>query len=160
MARLEAADPVDRNDILALYHGYVSLGLQKEAVSFLDRKINLAELTREEATPLFERIVVEQSRWDEPASFMATCEAALRNGIRTPLILYSYGTGLRLAGRLSDASSILSKVGVDSPLHLFALYAIGQIAAEEGNAKSALEIFGRVRMLAKDRPELDRRVSR
>ncbi len=160
MARLEAADPVDRNGILALYHGYVSLGLQKEAVSFLDRKINLAELTREEATPLFERIVVEQSRWDEPASFMATCEAALRNGIRTPLILYSYGTGLRLAGRLSDASSILSKVGVDSPLHLFALYAIGQIAAEEGNTKSALEMFERVRMLAKDRPELDRRVSR
>lgn len=162
-ALLAADDPVNRRGILALFQGYVSLGMNREAVSYLERKINLAELKPEEATPLFERVAVEQSRWDEPASFVATCEVALRNGIRTPLILYSYGTGLRLTGRLADASSILGKIGADSPLYPYALYAIGQIAADEENADSALEIMHRVRLAIGNRPELGsfaRRVSR
>jgi tetratricopeptide (TPR) repeat protein len=163
MAKLTASDRGDRSRILSLFHGYASLGLRKEAGAYLERKIHLGELTREEATPLFEKIAVEQSRWEEPASLLAICEMALRSRIRTPWILYSYGTGLRSAGRLSDAKTILSQIKAGSALHPFALYAIGQIAEEEGNGKTALEIFRRVRLLAKDRPELgflDRRVSR
>ena len=163
MARLQASNPGERDKILSLFNGYASLGLWKEAGAYLEQKIHLAELTREEATTLFEKIVVEQSRWDDPVFHVEICEMAIRSGIRTPLILYSYGTELRLAGRLTDASSILSQINAGSPLYPFALYAIGQIAAEEGNAGTALEIFRRVRLLVKDRRELgflDRRVVR
>jgi outer membrane protein assembly factor BamD (BamD/ComL family) len=137
--------------------------LRKEAGEYLERKIHLGEMTREEATPLFERIVVEQSRWEEPASLLAICEMAIRSGIRTPWVLYSYGTGLRSTGRLSDAKAILSQIKADNHLHPFALYALGQIAEEEENGETALELFRRVRLLAKDRPALgflDRRVAR
>ncbi len=69
----------------------------------------------------------------------------MRSGIRTPLILYSYGTGLRgIRGRLGDASAILAQVGTEDPYRLLALYSLGQIAAERGEAGTALDLFRRV----------------
>jgi len=162
MARLQAFPPEEHGKILSLFDGYVSLGLREEAGGYLEQKVHLGQITREDATPLFEKIAVEQSRWDEPSGLVSICEMALRSGIRTPSILYAYGTGLRLAGRLSDARSILSQISAGNPLHPFALFAIGQIAAEEGDAKTALDHFARVRLLVKDRPHpgvLDRRVA-
>ena len=162
MARLQASPPGERGKTLSLFDGYVSLGLREEAGGYLEQKVHLGQITREGATPLFEKIVVEQSRWDEPSGLVSICEMALRSGIRTPLILYAYGTGLRLAGRLSDAQAILSQIPAGNPLHTFALFSIGQIAAEEGDAKTALDHFARVRLLVKDRPQpgaLDQRVA-
>jgi len=163
MARLQAFPPEEHGKIRSLFDGYVSLGLREEAGGYLEQKVQLGQITLEDATPLFEKIAVEQSRWDEPADLVSICEMALRSGSRTPLILYAYGTGLRLAGRLSDARAILSQIPEGDPLNLFALFAIGQIAAEEGDAKTALDHFARVRLLAKDRPHpgaLDQRVAR
>ncbi len=154
MARIQVSDGGDREKILTLFHGYAALGLWEEAAAYLEQKVRLGQLSRADATPLFERILVEQSRWDDPAFHIEICETAIRNGFRTPLILYSYGTELRLAGRLSDASAIFARIGSESALHPFALYALGQIASQEGDDKKARELFGRVQALAKDRPDL------
>ena len=162
MARLQAFPPEEQGKILSLFDGYVSLGLREEAGGYLEQKVHLGQISREDATPLFEKIAMEQSRWDEPSGLVSICEMALRSGVRTPLILYAYGTGLRLAGRLSDARAILAQIPEGNPLQPFALFAIGQIAAEEGDTKTALDHFARVRLLVKDRPQpgvLDRRVS-
>jgi len=152
MARLSAADRADAEQILALFHGYASLGLRAEAVSYLERNLHLARLNRETATPLFEEAVAEQLRWQAPGTLIELCEAAIRNGSRTPPILYSYGTALRQAGRLSDAAEILAQVPPESPWFPFALYALGQVAVEEGGWDSALEDFRRVRTAVARRP--------
>lgn len=155
MARLRASPPKERGEILSLFDGYVSLGLREEAGRYLEQEVRLGQMTREDAAPLFEKIALEQSRWDEPSGLVSICEMALRSGVRTSRILYSYGTGLRLAGRLSDARAILSEIPAGDPLHSFALFSIGQIAADEGDAKTAMDHFARVRLLVKDRPQQD-----
>ncbi|MFZ2223891.1 MAG: hypothetical protein WAV26_04305, partial [Candidatus Deferrimicrobium sp.] len=53
--------------------------------------------------------------------------------------------GLRgIRGRLGDASAILAQVGTEEPYRLLALYSLGQIAAERGEAGTALDLFRRV----------------
>ena len=59
---------------------------------------------------LFEEIAWEQSRFEDPAGSLTVCETALRNGVRTPAILYAYGTALRLSRRLTEARAALALV--------------------------------------------------
>lgn len=163
MALLSAAERTDLEQTLTLFRGYAYLGFRKEAAAYLEKKIHLAQVTREMATPLFEELVREQSRWDEKDPLLSICETAIRNGVRTSPILYSYGVALRQAGRYSDAKSILSQVGRGSRYFPYALYAIGQIAVEEGQEEAALEIFRRVRVAAGNLPGgegLERRATR
>ncbi len=145
MARLEASDAVTIDGTRSLFKGYMSLGLLPEAASLLERRVRLGVFPAEAAAPLFDEVVSAQGRFDEPERLVAVCETAIRSGIRTPLILYSYGTGLRgIRGRLGDASAILSQVGTEEPYRLLALYSLGQIAAERGEAGAALDLFRRV----------------
>ena len=86
-----------------------------------------------------------QARFDSPEALVAVCETAIRSGVRTPRVLYLYGTGLRSApGHPGEASAILAQVAPDSPFHLLALYALGQIAAERGDRAAAEKLFRRV----------------
>ena len=154
MARLEAAGPGEAGRVLALFRGYAALGLQAEAAEILERGIHLGEIRVEDTAPLFERAALEESRWNDPERLSAISETALRNGVRTPRILYAYATALRMSGRLSDARTILVKIGPESPLYPFALYALGQIAAQEGNEPGALEFLDRLRVFTAGKPEI------
>jgi hypothetical protein len=151
MARALVSDNTVEAMVPSVCRGYSSLGLRREAASYLERSIHLAEISRDEAAPLFEEIVREQSRYEDPGDLVAICETAIRNGARTPLVLYSYGTGLRLTGRLAEASAIFSQVPKESVYSSYALFAIGQIAAEEGRAETALNVFNRVRESVRER---------
>ena len=95
MARLEASDAMTIDGTRSLFKGYMSLGLLPEAASLLERRVRLGVFPAKEAAPLFDEVVGAQGRFDEPERLVAVCETAIRSGIRTPLILYSYGTGLR-----------------------------------------------------------------
>jgi len=151
IARGEAADRLTRPQILSLFRGYASLGMRAEAAAVLEKRVHLGDIPPEEAAPLFEEIVVEQSRGNDAGKLLSVCETALRAGARTPMVLYSYGTGLRMAGRQGDGSDILAQIGAESPLHPYALYAIGQIAAERGDVDAASDIFRRVREMVEGR---------
>jgi TolA-binding protein len=163
IARALASDNTVNAQVPAVFRGYSSLGLRREAAAYLERKIHLAEISGEEAAPLFEEIVMNQSRWNDPAGLVAICETGIRNGARTPLLLYSYGTGLRLSGRIADASAIFAQIPKESTYYPYALFAIGQIAAEEGRAETAREVFDRVLESSRERGAEDflvQRVSR
>ena len=151
MARALVSDNTVGAQVPAVFRGYSSLGLRREAASYLERNIHLAEISRAEATPLFEEIVKEQSRYEDPRELVAICETAIRNGASTSLVLYSYGTALRQAGRLAEASAIFARVPKASGYSLYALFAIGQIAAEEGRAETAGNVFNRVREASRER---------
>jgi tetratricopeptide (TPR) repeat protein len=153
MSRALASDNTVSTRIPAIFRGYSSFGLRREAAAYLERKIHLAEISRGDAIPLFEEIVKEQSRWDDPAGLVAICETAIRNGARTPLVLYSMGTGLRLSGRLAEASAIFAKTSKESSYYPYALFAIGQIAAEEGRTETAREMFDRAREIGREQGE-------
>ncbi|MBP2674880.1 MAG: Tetratricopeptide repeat-like domain, partial [Deltaproteobacteria bacterium] len=145
MARLEASDAVTVDGTRSLFNGYMSLGLLPEASSLLERRVRLGVFPAGDAAPLFDEVVSAQGRFDDPGRLVAVCETAIRSGIRTPLILYSYGTGLRgIRGRLGDASAILAQVETDDPYRLLALYSLGQIAVEKGEAGTGVDLFRRV----------------
>ncbi len=145
MARLEASDAVTIDGTRSLFKGYMSLGLLAEAASLLERRVGLGVFPATAAAPLFDEVVSAQGRYDDPERLVAVCETAIRSGIRTPLILYSYGTGLRrIRGRLGDASAILAQVGTEEPYRLLALYSLGQIASEGRETSTALNLFQRV----------------
>jgi len=145
MARLEASDAVTIDGTRSLFRGYLSLGLLPEGASLLERRVRLGVFPAAAAAPLFDEVVSAQGRYDDPERLVAVCETALRSGIRTPLILYSYGTGLRrIRGRLGDASAVLAQVGTEEPYRLLALYSIGQTAAGRGETLTALNLFRRV----------------
>jgi TolA-binding protein len=146
-ARMEAADRLDPPRIRSLFRTYLSLGLRKEAAEFLERKIHVGDISPQAASPLFHEIVMGRNLWEDPGTLVSVCETALRSGVRTSLILYSYGTGLRLSGRPSEGAAFLSQVGPESPVYPYALYAIGQVAAEEGKWNDALEVFTRIRKM-------------
>ncbi|MDX1815266.1 MAG: hypothetical protein R3239_04840, partial [Thermodesulfobacteriota bacterium] len=145
MARTLASDNTVGAQVPAVCRGYSSLGLRREAASYLERNILLAEISRAEAVPLFEEIVKDQSRYEDPGGLIKICETAIRNGASTPLVQYSYGTALRQAGRLAEASAVFAQIPKGSAYFSYALYAIGQIAAEEERAETARNIFNRVR---------------
>jgi len=152
MAReLSSRDPSSA-PIDLVFRGYADLGLRIEAASILERKIRLGRISAEEATPFFETLAVEESRWNHPERLLAICEAAFRTGVRSSAILYSYGTALRMAGRPSDASATFAKIGDRDLLHRYALYAIGQISVEEGRYDIARELFLKVQALGKIPP--------
>jgi len=151
MARALVSDNTVGAKVPAVFRGYSSLGLRKEAASYLERNIQLAEISRAEAAPLFEEIVKDQSRYENPGELIAICETAIRNGASTPLVLYSYGMALWQAGRLGEASAIFARVPKASGYSLYALFAIGQIAAEEGRAETAGNVFNRVREATRER---------
>jgi tetratricopeptide (TPR) repeat protein len=145
MARLEASDAVTIDGTRSLFKGYMSLGLLPEAASLLERRVRLGVFPTEAAAPLFDEVVNAHGHFDEPERLVAVCETAIRSGIRTPLILYLYGTGLRgIRGRLGDASAILAQIETEDPYRLLALYSLGQIAAERGESGTALDLFRRV----------------
>ncbi len=155
IARLSAFDRLERHQILAFIRDCSSVGLRREAAEFLEKRIHLGEIAPEEAAPLFEEILAGEGRQADPEILLPICETALRAGVRSPMILYAYGTALRLAGRLSDGSAALAQVEPQSPLYPYAIYGIGQIAAERGDAKEALEVFLRVRDAIKNFPGED-----
>ncbi|MBP2678306.1 MAG: hypothetical protein H6Q82_1371 [Deltaproteobacteria bacterium] len=145
MARLEASDAVTIDGTRSLFNGYISLGLLPEASSLLEKRVRLGVFPAKDAAPLFDEVVSALWRFDDPKRLAAFCETALSSGIRTPLILYSYGTGLRgMPGRLGDASGVLAQVRAEEPYRLLALYSLGQIAAERGETGTALDLFRRV----------------
>jgi hypothetical protein len=145
MARLEASDAVTIEGTRSLFRGYLSLGLLSEAASLLERRVRLGVFPPAAAAPLFDEVVSAQGRFDDPERLVAVCETALRMGIRTPFLLYSYGTGLRrIRGRIGDASAILAQIGTEEPYRLLALYSLAQIAAERGETSTALNLFQRV----------------
>jgi hypothetical protein len=150
-ARAVVADDATATQAPVVSRGLSSLGLRREAAAYLERMMHLAELSAEEAMPLFEEIVGEQGRWNDPEGLVAICETAIRNGTGTPPVLYSYGTGLRLSGRPADASAIFAQVPQDSAHYPYALFAIGQIAAEEGRGETALTMFRRALEIARER---------
>jgi len=163
MARALASDNTTSTLIPEVFRGYVSLGLRREAAAYLERKIYMGGISREDAVPLFEEIVKEQSRWNDPESLIAICEIAIRNGAGTPLMLYSLGTGMRLSGRLAEASAMFAKISKESSYYPYALFALGQIAAEEGRPETALAMFKRVREIGRKQGEgslLEERVIR
>ncbi|MBP2676730.1 MAG: Tetratricopeptide repeat-like domain, partial [Deltaproteobacteria bacterium] len=110
-----------------------------------ERRVRLGVFPAAAASPHFDEVVRAQERYDDPALLVAVCETSIRSGIRTPRVLYTYGTGLRrIRGRLGDASAILAQVGTEEPYRLLALYSLGQIAAERGESSTALDLFRRV----------------
>ena len=154
MARMEAAGTGESGRVRALFQGYAALGMRAEAAEVLERGIHLGEIRVEDSAPLFEQAAIEESRRNDPETLSRICETALRNGVRTPKILYAYGTALRMSGRLSDARTIFGKIGQETPLHPFALFALGQISAQEGNESGALELLDRVLGITAGKPEL------
>ena len=155
MGRALASDDTAGAQVPSVCRGYSSLGLRREAASYLERNIHLAEISRDEASPLFEEIVKDQSRYEDPGEIIAICETAIRNGARTPLVQYAYGTALRLTGRLAEASAIFSQLPKESDFFPYALFAIGQIAAEEGREETAHDVFNRVREMGRERGAAD-----
>ncbi|HZD54741.1 MAG TPA: hypothetical protein VE080_00675 [Candidatus Aquicultoraceae bacterium] len=151
MARILASGASSKDRVPDVFRGYSRLGLRREAAEYLGRQVQLAAISREEAVPLFEEVIREQSRWDDPTGLAAICETAIRNGAGTALAVYSYGTALRQSGRLAEASSIFSGIDPDSPYYPYALYALGQIAVEEGHGDSAAQVFDRVRGILRER---------
>jgi tetratricopeptide (TPR) repeat protein len=115
-----------------------------EAASSLERRIRLGEFPRDAAAPLFEMIVGDRYGWEDPVHLVAICEMAARNGVESPLLSYSYGTGLRMAGRMVDATEVLARIRPDNPYHPLALFALGQISVERGDYVSGLDLFRRV----------------
>ncbi len=144
IARLSHFDRMERPAILGFIEGCSSLGLPQEAAEFLEKRVQLGEITREDSAPLFEGILARQTGQAAPDMLLAVCKPAMRAGVQTPMILYAYGTALRLAGRLSEGATVLAQIDLRSPLYPYALYEIGQIAAERGEEKEALEIVRRV----------------
>ncbi|MGE5247435.1 MAG: hypothetical protein ACM3L8_03725, partial [Verrucomicrobiota bacterium] len=145
MARLEASDEAAISDTRTLFRGYVSLGLFPEAALILERKVRLGLFSLRDAAPLFEDAAAGQARFGDPSLLVSVCETAIRSGVRTPAILYYYGTGLRkVPGRVGDASAILVQVGAAEPYQLLSLYSLGQMAAERGDEPKALDLFRRV----------------
>jgi tetratricopeptide (TPR) repeat protein len=145
MARIEAADAPSQDNTLALFHGYLGLGLLPEAASLLERRVRMMILPIPAAAPLFDVLVDAQGRFDSPERLITLCETAMLNGGRTPQVLYFYGTGLRsVRGRLGEASAVLGQVGPGSPYHHLALYSLGQIAAGRRDFATAEELFRRV----------------
>lgn len=146
MARIEAADAATQDNTLTLFRGYLSLGLLPEAASLLERRVRTGTFPAAAAGEPFDALVEAQARFDSPEALVAVCETAIRSGVRTPRVLYLYGTGLRSApGHPGEASGILARIAPDSPYHLLALYALGQIAAERGGDRAAAEkLFRRV----------------
>jgi tetratricopeptide (TPR) repeat protein len=145
MARLAASDEATIGDTRVLFQKYVSLGLLPEAASLLERQVRVGVLPAQAAVPLFEELVAEQSRFDDPRRLAALCETSIRSDVRTPVVLYHYGIALRdIPGRLGDASAALAHVGAEAPYQSLALYSLGQIAASRGDTGAALELFLRV----------------
>lgn len=144
MARLEASEEATIDGTRSLFRGYLSLGLLPEAASLLERRVRMGMFPLQEAIPLFENVVAEQGRFDDPRRLVAVCESAIRSGVRTSAVLYHYGTGLRgIGGRFGDASSALAQVGTESPYRFLAVFSLGQIAAEKGEIPSALDLYRR-----------------
>ncbi len=152
IARLSDSDRVDRPRILAYIEACSSLGLRREAAEFLEKRIDLGEITREESAPLFEEILANPTGQTDPETLLAVSGTALRAGVRTPMILYANGTALRLAGRLSDGAAVLAQVGRQSPLFPYAMYGLGQIAAESGDENGALDLVRRAREAVEELP--------
>lgn len=152
IAHLSDSERMERPQIVGFIEGCASLGLRREAAEFLEKRIQLGEITREDSAPLFEGIIAGRIGQTDPGMLLAVCETALRAGVRTPMILYAYGTSLRLAGRPSDGSAVLAQIEPRSPLFPYAIYGIGQIAAEAGDEKGALEVIRRVRQTVNDQP--------
>ena len=145
MARIEASDSITHDNTLALFRGYVSLGLLPEAASVLGRGVRRMIFPIPAATPLFDALVDAQNRFDAPERLFAVSKTAYLNGAATPRVFYFYGTGLRnFPGRAGEASKILARVGPGTPYHLLALYSLGQIAAERRDVAAAEELFRRV----------------
>jgi TolA-binding protein len=142
MARIEASDAVTHDNTITLFNGYLSLGLLPEAASLLERRVRTG--TFPAAAPLFDALVEAQGRFDAPERLLAICETAIRSGARTPKVLYFLGTGLRsVRGRHGEASAVLAQVEPGSPYHLLALYALGQISADQRDV-AAGDLFSRV----------------
>ena len=145
MARIEATEAATQDDTLTLFRGYLSLGLLPEAASLLERGVRTGSFPAAAAGAPFDALVEAQARFDSPEALVAVCETAIRSGVRSPRVLYLYGTGLRRApGHPGEASEILAQVGPDSPFYFLALYALGQIAAERGDRAAAEDLFRRV----------------
>ncbi|MBP2675495.1 MAG: hypothetical protein H6Q84_2335, partial [Deltaproteobacteria bacterium] len=112
MGRIEASEPVNQDNTIALFQGYLSLGLYPEAAFLLERKVRMMVLPIPAAAPLFDVLVDAQSRFGSPDRLVAVCETALANGGQTPAVLYFYGMGLRgVRKRLGEASEALAQVG-------------------------------------------------
>jgi hypothetical protein len=62
LARALASDNAAAVQVPSVSRKFSSLGLRREAASYLERSIHLAEISREKAAPLFEEIVRELSR--------------------------------------------------------------------------------------------------
>ncbi len=144
MARLEAEDHLDAIGTSSLIGGYMAFGLGMEAASSLERRIRSGEFPRDAAAPLFDRIIADRAGWEDPVHLVAICETAARNGVGSPLLSYSCGTGLRMTGRLAEAVEVLARIGPENPHHLQALFALGQISVERGDFEKGLELFKRV----------------
>ena len=151
MSRIEAADVVPHDNTLTLFQGYLSLGLIPEAASHLERRVRMETFPEATAAPLFDALVDAQGRFGDPERLIAICETAIRNGARTPQVLYSLATGLRsVPGRLGEATAILERVEPASPYYLLALYSLGQIAADRRDLAAAEKHFRRVEQGAGD----------
>lgn len=145
MARIEGTGTAMHDDTLALFRGYLSLGLLPDAASLLERRVRMMTLPIPEAAPLFDVLADAQAGFDFPERLVDRCETALLNGGQTPPVLYFYGTGLRgVRGRAGEASAVLARVGPGSPYYLLALYSLGQIAAQRRDIPAAEELFRRV----------------
>jgi len=145
MAGIEATDAATHDNTLAIFQGYLSLGLYPEAASLLGRRVRTMTLPIPSAATLFDVLVDAQGRFDSPERLIAVCETAILNGGQTPQVLYFYGTGLRsIHDRHGEAPWVLARVGPGSPYHLLALYALGQIAAGRRDLPAAEERSRRV----------------
>jgi tetratricopeptide (TPR) repeat protein len=145
MARREAYVKAADVETRSLFRGYMSLGLFPEAAALLERRVRLGLFPAEAAAPLFEEVVAAQGLYPDPGRLVLVAETAIRNGARTPLILYTCGTGLRgTPGRAGDASAFLAQAGTEGPYGNLAMYSLGQIAAERVDVPKALELFRRV----------------
>ena len=152
MSRIEAADVVPHDNSLTLFNGYLSLGLLPEAASHLERRVRMETFSVSTAVPLYDALVDAQLRFGDSERLIAICEAAIRNGARTPQVLYSLATGLRsVPGRLGEAKAILEQVEPASSYYLLALYSLGQIAADRRDLATAEKHFQRVERGAGDR---------
>jgi tetratricopeptide (TPR) repeat protein len=152
MARREAEDHLDTAGTTSLIRGYLAYGFGMEAASSLERRIRLGEFPRDAAAPLFDEIIADRRRWEDPVHVAAICEKAARNGIESHLLSYAHGTVLRMTGRLADATKVLARIGPDNPYRLHALFALGQISVERGDYENGRDIFKNVAEKGKDPP--------
>ncbi|HEY5996032.1 MAG TPA: hypothetical protein VIU29_03385, partial [Candidatus Deferrimicrobiaceae bacterium] len=153
MARIEASGEANPERDAILFHGYLALGLRRDAASLLERRLRSGMLSASQAAPRFEALLDVYGGDFDPDETAAVCRMADRNNVRKSSILYACGRTLLEKGNARDGAPFLGAIVPDDPLYPYALQALGQAAAAGQDYLAASAMFGRARGQFVGRPE-------